>query len=81
MHGFVQNLGRTALNFFAALGRITLFSIMAIRWIFTPPIIGSNCFDNSLILGIIPCRLLVDHAVFRHGSGPSILHRFRPVFS
>ena len=37
MHGFVQNVGRTALTFFAALGRIALFSIMAIRWIFTPP--------------------------------------------
>ena len=37
MHGFVQNLGRTALNFFATLGRITLFSIVAIRWILTPP--------------------------------------------
>ena len=37
MHGFVQNLGRTALDFFAALGRIALFAIMAIRWIFTPP--------------------------------------------
>ena len=37
MHGFVQNVGRTALTFFATLGRIALFSIMAIRWIFTPP--------------------------------------------
>ena len=37
MHGFVQNVGRTALTFFAALGRITLFSIMAVRWMFTPP--------------------------------------------
>ena len=37
MRGFVQNVGRTTLTFFAELGRIALFSIMAIRWIFTPP--------------------------------------------
>ena len=37
MPGFVQNIGRTTLDFFAALGRVILFSAMSIRWIFTPP--------------------------------------------
>ena len=31
MHSFVQNIGRTALNFLAAFGRITLFSVTAVR--------------------------------------------------
>ena len=51
MHGFVQNLGRTALNFFAALGRITLFSIVAIRWIFSPPYYWQQLLRQIIDIG------------------------------
>ena len=51
MHGFVQNVGRTALTFFAALGRIALFSIMAIRWIFTPPYYWQQLLRQIIDIG------------------------------
>jgi phospholipid/cholesterol/gamma-HCH transport system permease protein len=51
MHGFVQNVGRTTLTFFAALGRIALFSIMAIRWVFTPPYYWQQLFRQITDIG------------------------------
>ena len=51
MHGFVQNIGRTALNFLAAFGRITLFSITAVRWIFTPPYYWQQLFRQIIDIG------------------------------
>jgi phospholipid/cholesterol/gamma-HCH transport system permease protein len=37
MLSFIQNIGRTALTFLSALGRLALFSVIAVRWIFAPP--------------------------------------------
>ena len=37
MTGFLQNIGRTSLNFLGAIGRLTLFTLAAIRWSFFPP--------------------------------------------
>lgn len=37
MIGFLQNIGRTSLNFLSAIGRLTLFTLAAIRWTFLPP--------------------------------------------
>ena len=37
MTGFLQNIGRTSLNFLGAIGRLTLFTFAAIRWSFFPP--------------------------------------------
>ena len=41
----------TALNFLSALGRITLFSVVAIRWIFTPPYYWQQFFRQTLDIG------------------------------
>ena len=51
MLSFIQNMGRTALNFLSALGRITLFSLVAIRWIFTPPYYWQQFFRQTLDVG------------------------------
>ena len=51
MHGFVQNIGCTALNFLAAFGRITLFSATAIRWIFTPPYYWQQLLRQIIDIG------------------------------
>ena len=51
MHGFVQNIGRTALNFLAAFGRITLFSVTAVRWIFTPPYYWQQLLRQIIDIG------------------------------
>jgi phospholipid/cholesterol/gamma-HCH transport system permease protein len=37
MLSFIQNIGRTALTFLSALGRLILFTMVAVRWIFIPP--------------------------------------------
>ena len=58
MHGFVQNLGRTALNFFAALGRITLFCIIAIRWVLTPPHYWKQLLRQIIDIGYYSLPLL-----------------------
>ena len=51
MNGFVQNVGRTTLNFFAVLGRITLCSLMAIRWVFTPPFYWQQLLRQIIDIG------------------------------
>jgi phospholipid/cholesterol/gamma-HCH transport system permease protein len=51
MLSFIQNMGRTALNFLSALGQITLFSVVAIRWIFTPPYYWQQFFRQTLDIG------------------------------
>ena len=37
MIGFLRNIGRAALGFLAAIGKITLFTANAVRWTFLPP--------------------------------------------
>jgi hypothetical protein len=51
MLSFIQNMGRTALNFLSALGQISLFSVIAIRWIFTPPYYWQQFFRQTLDIG------------------------------
>ena len=58
MHGFVQNVGRTTLTFFAALGRIALFTIMAIRWVFIPPYYWQQLLRQITDIGYYSLPLL-----------------------
>ena len=59
MHGFVQNLGRTTLNFLKTLGRITLFQYHGDPLdIYATLLLDNNYSAKSLILDIIPCQLL-----------------------
>ena len=51
MLSFIQNTGRTALTFLSALGRLTLFSIIAIRWIFTPPYYWQQLLRQIIDIG------------------------------
>ena len=37
MTGFLQNIGQTAFNFLASVGKLTLFTLAAIRWTVQPP--------------------------------------------
>ncbi len=37
MLSFIANIGKAALGFFAATGRLSLFTIQAVRWTFVPP--------------------------------------------
>ena len=73
MHGFVQNVGRTTLTFFAELGRIAC----SVSWLSAGYlhrlIIGSNCSSNHRYWILFTAGCWVDHFVFRHGSSPSIL--------
>ena len=51
MLSFIQNIGRTALLFLSALGRLTLFSVIAVRWIFTPPYYWQQLFRQIIDVG------------------------------
>lgn len=51
MIGFVRNIGRAVLNFLASLGRITLFTIAAIRWTFSPPYYWQQLWRQTLDIG------------------------------
>ena len=64
MHGFVQNIGRTALNFLAAFGRITLFSITAVRWIFTPPYYWQQLLRQIIDIGYYSLPIVGLTAIF-----------------
>ena len=51
MFGFLQNIGRTSLNFLAAVGRITLFTLAAIRWTIFPPYYGRQFLRQIIDIG------------------------------
>ena len=51
MLSFIQNIGRTALTFLSALGRLTLFSVIAVRWIFTPPYYWQQLLRQIIDIG------------------------------
>ena len=51
MLSFMQNIGRTALQFLLALGRLTLFSVIAVRWIFTPPFYWQQLLRQIIDIG------------------------------
>ena len=51
MLSFIQNIGRTVLAFLSALGRLTLFSVIAVRWIFTPPYYWQQLFRQIIDIG------------------------------
>ncbi|ADE38890.1 MlaE family ABC transporter permease [Candidatus Puniceispirillum marinum] len=51
MTGFVRNIGRAVLNFLASLGRITLFTLAAIRWTFFPPYYWQQLWRQTLDIG------------------------------
>ena len=42
----IANIGQAALKFFAATGRIALFTIQAVRWTILPPIISGSLCGN-----------------------------------
>ena len=48
---FVQNIGATLISFLAALGRVVLFSLTAIRWAFTPPFYWKQFFHQIVDIG------------------------------
>jgi phospholipid/cholesterol/gamma-HCH transport system permease protein len=51
MIGFLQNIGRAALGFLAAFGRITLFTANAVRWTLLPPYYLRQFFRQVLDIG------------------------------
>ena len=51
MHGFVKNIGSTALNFLDAFERITLLSATEVRWIFTPPYYWQQLLRQIIDIG------------------------------
>jgi phospholipid/cholesterol/gamma-HCH transport system permease protein len=51
MIGFLQNIGRAALGFLAAFGRITLFTANAVRWTCLPPYYMRQFFRQVLDIG------------------------------
>jgi ABC-type transporter Mla maintaining outer membrane lipid asymmetry permease subunit MlaE len=80
MHGFVQNIGRTALNFLAAFGRITLFSITAVRWIFTPPYYWQQLLRQIIDIGYFSLPVVGLTTLFSGWFWPAILYRLCPLF-
>ena len=46
MLNFIQNIGRTALTFLSALGRLTLFSVIAVRWTYAALLLATATQTN-----------------------------------
>ena len=51
MIGFLQNIGRAALGFLAAFGRMALFTANAVRWTLLPPFYLRQPFRQVLDIG------------------------------
>ena len=49
--GFLQNIGRTTLSFLAAIGRLSLFTLAAVRWTFQPPFYFRQLLRQMIDIG------------------------------